>query len=233
MENNLVYKPHAGRGRGGITTDTTTLNNSAGRGRGMNRQPDVIPKQSAQVKFAESKVKHLRKGGGEIWSDPTLDDWDTNDHRIFCGNLGNEVTDELLGNAFRQYKSFQRARVIRDKRTGKGKGYGFVSFSDPHDMLKATKEMDRQYVGNRPIKVTRSKWKDREVGSQMSTAERFSMAVVPDESRRLPKFKTIKPVTGGRKCKYYFFNHLVLAKAIPPALAASGVRRGCTRAVPF
>ena len=26
----------------------------------------------------------------------------TDDYRIFCGDLGNEVTDEVLGNAFRR-----------------------------------------------------------------------------------------------------------------------------------
>lgn len=44
--------------------------------------------------------------------------------RVFCGDLGNEVTDEVLASAFRKYKSFDKARVVRDKRTGKTKGYG-------------------------------------------------------------------------------------------------------------
>lgn len=35
------------------------------------------------------------------------------DFRIFVGDLGNEVTDNMLANAFKQYPSFQKARVIR------------------------------------------------------------------------------------------------------------------------
>ncbi|KAE9619052.1 putative RNA recognition motif domain-containing protein [Lupinus albus] len=51
--------------------------------------------------------------------------------------------------------------VVRDKRTGKTKGYGFVSFASPSDLAAALKEMNGKYVGNRPIKLRKSKWKER------------------------------------------------------------------------
>jgi RNA recognition motif-containing protein len=57
------------------------------------------------------------------------------------GNLGNEVTDDGLKRAFTQYKSLSKARVVRDKRNMKSKGYGFVSFLEPQDFLRAMKEM--------------------------------------------------------------------------------------------
>jgi len=41
--------------------------------------------------------------------------------------MGNEVNDDVLATAFKKYSSFVKARVVRDKRTGKSKGYGFVS----------------------------------------------------------------------------------------------------------
>nr|VDC94290.1 unnamed protein product [Brassica oleracea] len=53
------------------------------------------------------------------------------------------------------------AKVIRDKRTGKTKGYGFVSFLNPADLAAALKEMNGKYVGNRPIKLRKSSWKER------------------------------------------------------------------------
>ncbi|XP_028172069.1 RNA-binding protein 42-like [Ostrinia furnacalis] len=80
---------------------------------------------------------------------------------MFCGDLGNDVTDELLIRTFSKYTSFQRAKVIRDKRTNKSKGFGFVSFKDPGDFIKAMKEMDGRYVGSRPIKLRKSTWKNR------------------------------------------------------------------------
>ena len=33
-------------------------------------------------------------------------------------------------------------QVIRDKRTGKTKGYGFVSFTDVDDFMRAIREMN-------------------------------------------------------------------------------------------
>lgn len=80
--------------------------------------------------------------------------------------MGNEVTDDLLGKAFQKYKSFIKARVVRDKRSQKTKGYGFVSFKDPVDFVKAMKEMNGKYIGNRPVKLRKSNWKDRNMDTR-------------------------------------------------------------------
>jgi RNA recognition motif-containing protein len=112
-------------------------------------------------KFQKKRWKVLRKSAGEVWEDPTLEEWPENDYRIFCGDLGNEVSDDILTNAFRKYSSFIKARVIRDKRTCKSRGYGFVSFGDANDYIKAMRELNGKYVGNRPIRLQRSTWKDR------------------------------------------------------------------------
>ncbi|GMP68075.1 hypothetical protein CsSME_00027814 [Camellia sinensis var. sinensis] len=83
------------------------------------------------------------------------------DYRLFCGDLGNEVNDDVLSKAFSRFPSFNMARVVRDKRTGKTKGYGFVSFANPLDLAAALKEMNGKYVGNRPIKLRKSNWRER------------------------------------------------------------------------
>ncbi|ELU16602.1 hypothetical protein CAPTEDRAFT_170084 [Capitella teleta] len=107
------------------------------------------------------KKKFVRTAAGTVWEDPTLNDWDPSDFRMFCGDLGNEVTDELLTRTFGRYPSFMKAKVVRDKRTNKTRGYGFVSFRDPNDFVKAMREMNGKYVGNRPIKLRKSSWQDR------------------------------------------------------------------------
>ncbi|KAK4467324.1 hypothetical protein MN116_008938 [Schistosoma mekongi] len=88
------------------------------------------------------KKKYIRTAAGATWEDPTLVEWDPNDFRLFCGDLGNEVTDDTLARAFNRYPSFQKAKVVRDKRTSKSRGYGFVSFSDPGDFTRAMREMN-------------------------------------------------------------------------------------------
>ena len=66
----------------------------------------------------------------------------TGDYRIFCGDLGNDVTDEVLARVFGKFPSFQKAKVVRDKRSNKTKGFGFVSFKDPADFTRAMKELN-------------------------------------------------------------------------------------------
>lgn len=64
------------------------------------------------------------------------------DFRMFCGDLGNEVTDEILTRAFSKYPSFVKAKVVRDKRSKKTKGFGFASFRDPNDFVRCMREMN-------------------------------------------------------------------------------------------
>ncbi|XP_046889147.1 RNA-binding protein 42 [Hypomesus transpacificus] len=109
----------------------------------------------------EKMKKCIRTAAGTSWEDQSLLDWDSDDFRIFCGDLGNEVNDDILARAFSRYPSFLKAKVVRDKRTGKTKGYGFVSFKDPNDYVRAMREMNGKYVGSRPIKLRKSMWKDR------------------------------------------------------------------------
>uniref|UniRef100_A0A667YEQ6 RNA-binding protein 42 n=1 Tax=Myripristis murdjan TaxID=586833 RepID=A0A667YEQ6_9TELE len=112
---------------------------------------------------AEKVKKCIRTAAGMCWEDQSLLEWDSDDFRIFCGDLGNEVNDDILARAFSRYPSFLKAKVVRDKRTGKTKGYGFVSFKDPNDYVRAMREMNGKYVGSRPIKLRKSMWKDRNI----------------------------------------------------------------------
>ncbi|MCJ1426455.1 hypothetical protein MMC29_004358, partial [Sticta canariensis] len=86
---------------------------------------------AAVITGADGKQKTVvRSGGGQTWQDPSLLEWDPAHFRLFVGNLAGEVTDESLLKAFAKFPSVHKARVVRDKRTTKSKGYGFVSFVD-------------------------------------------------------------------------------------------------------
>ncbi|CAJ0963657.1 unnamed protein product, partial [Mesorhabditis belari] len=127
----------------------------------MSRKRDIARREAMMSKAVGKKF--VRQAGGQTWEDPSLADWDQNDFRIFCGDLGNEVSDELLAKAFRKYPSFLKAKVIRDGRSNKSKGFGFVSFKSQEDYVRAMREMDGKYVGNRPIKLRKSNWQDRQI----------------------------------------------------------------------
>ncbi|KAG8009742.1 RNA-binding protein 42, partial [Nibea albiflora] len=110
--------------------------------------PHTEPVESATEDKKKAKVEKVKKcirtAAGTSWEDPSLLEWDSDDFRIFCGDLGNEVNDDILARAFSRYPSFLKAKVVRDKRTGKTKGYGFVSFKDPNDYVRAMREMNGQ-----------------------------------------------------------------------------------------
>lgn len=109
------------------------------------------------VNGADGKQKTVvRSGGGETWQDSSLLEWDPAHFRIFVGNLAGEVTDDSLAKAFGKYDSVQKARVIRDKRTTKSKGFGFVSFSDGDQYFQAVKDMQGKYIGSHPVLLKRS-----------------------------------------------------------------------------
>ncbi|KAM3524417.1 hypothetical protein NHJ13051_004538 [Beauveria bassiana] len=114
----------------------------------------VVPEMSvAQANPDKTVVRH---GGGKKWTDESLLEWDPSHLRLFVGNLGGETTDDALLKAFSRWGSVQKARVIRDKRTSKSKGYGFVSFSDADDFFQAAKEMNNKYIQNRPVVVRKA-----------------------------------------------------------------------------
>lgn len=105
----------------------------------------------------EKKKTVYREGGGKKWTDDSLLEWDPSHLRLFVGNLAGEVTDESLLKAFARWGSVQKAKVVRDKRTTKSKGYGFVSFSDPDDFFQAAKEMNGKYIQSHPVVVHKAK----------------------------------------------------------------------------
>ncbi|GAA6047761.1 hypothetical protein JCM3770_001765 [Rhodotorula araucariae] len=104
----------------------------------------------------KARTTVLRKGGGEVWEDQSLLEWDPKHFRLFIGDLDPAISDDLFQQAFAKWPSFVKSKVIRDKYTNKGKGFGFVSYSDPEDFLKAWKEMNGKYVGTRPVTIKKA-----------------------------------------------------------------------------
>lgn len=108
-----------------------------------------------KLQRGETRQTVLRRAAGKLWEDQTLLDWDPTHKRLFVGDLGGDVSDEILHNAFSRFPSLSKAKVIRAK-DGKPKGYGFVSFADPTDFLQAWKQVDGKYIGSRPCRIKKA-----------------------------------------------------------------------------
>lgn len=123
-------------------------------GKPMEQLPKVeIPTVNAN---SDKKRTVVREGGGKKWTDDSLLEWDPSHLRLFVGNLAGETTDDSLLKAFSRWKSVQKARVVREKRTTKSKGFGFVSFSDADDFFQAAKEMNGKYIQSHPVVVRKA-----------------------------------------------------------------------------
>lgn len=72
-----------------------------------------VSNPAKKPKDGETKKRKpaARQAAGEKWFDPTLAEWDESDFRIFVGDLGNEVNDDILSKAFAKYPTFQKAKV--------------------------------------------------------------------------------------------------------------------------
>jgi hypothetical protein len=133
------------------------------RGKGENpnttqvgARPGVANPADGKVANPEKEVTVIRQGGGQTWEDKSLLEWDPSQFRIMVGNLAGEVTDDSLAKAFASY-GVAKARVVRDKRTTKSKGYGFVAFTDGEQGFKAARDMTGKYIGSHPVTIQRSK----------------------------------------------------------------------------
>lgn len=131
--------------------------------------PFTVGKQK-EIKSAQKTSKRSVVGRSDIsclhiihFLNATLADWNEKDFRLFVGNLGREVTTEILSNLFRmKYPSFTMGRVVESKVHKGSAGYGFVAFSNALEGVKAMKEMNGKLCGSRPMKIQRSEWMKKE-----------------------------------------------------------------------
>ncbi|KAI8840374.1 RNA-binding protein 34-like protein [Chytriomyces cf. hyalinus JEL632] len=81
---------------------------------------------------------------------------DTTDSKksVFLGNLSFDIADEALWEFFKDCGEVQTVRVVRDKRTNIGKGFGYVQFTERHAVQIALK-MDGQELAGRKLRVTK------------------------------------------------------------------------------
>ncbi len=73
--------------------------------------------------------------------------------KLFVGNLPYSMTDEDLEQAFAEYGSVESAVVIRDRETGRSRGFGFVEMASSEEAEAAQKALDGSDVNGRPLRV--------------------------------------------------------------------------------
>ncbi|RPD63722.1 hypothetical protein L227DRAFT_466385, partial [Lentinus tigrinus ALCF2SS1-6] len=68
-------------------------------------------------------------------------------------NLSWNTTDDTLRNAFSSYGQILDSIVMRDRDTGRSRGFGFVTFSSGAEAQNAIASLNEQELDGRRIKV--------------------------------------------------------------------------------
>ncbi len=76
--------------------------------------------------------------------------------KLHIGNLPFSVDDEEFKNLFSEYNS-EEATLIKDKFSGRSKGFGFVTISDDEVAKKAISDLNGKDVQGRELKVSEAK----------------------------------------------------------------------------
>ena len=84
--------------------------------------------------------------------------------KLYVGNLPYSVTEEGLESLFAQFGPVEDIVLIKDRETGRAKGFGFVEFETQADAEKAL-ELDGKDFEGRPLKVNIAKPKESKGGS--------------------------------------------------------------------
>jgi len=76
--------------------------------------------------------------------------------KLFVGGLSWGTDDNSLRSKFEEFGVVEDAIVIRDRDTGRSRGFGFVTFSSDAEATDAISAMDNQEFDGRTIKVDRA-----------------------------------------------------------------------------
>ncbi len=75
---------------------------------------------------------------------------------IYVGNLSWSMTDEDLSNLFTQYGAVTSGKILKDKMSGRSKGFGFVEMEDDEAAKTAIANLNETEVQGRKLIVNES-----------------------------------------------------------------------------
>lgn len=79
------------------------------------------------------------------------------DTKLYVGNLSYETTEDDLRSLFTTAGTVTSVALIKDRDSGRSKGFAFVEMSSQNEAEQAIKNLDGKIVGNREIKVNKAR----------------------------------------------------------------------------
>jgi RNA recognition motif-containing protein len=82
--------------------------------------------------------------------------------KLYVGNLSFDMVDEELQEAFSSFGEILSANIVRDRDSGRSRGFGFVEFADVESAQNAKEAMNGKEVKGRALRVDNAKEQRRE-----------------------------------------------------------------------
>lgn len=76
---------------------------------------------------------------------------------IYVGNLSHAATEEDLREAFEQFGAVSGVNIIKDRETGRPRGFAFVEMPDGTEAANAIKEMNLKEIKGRSVTVNEAR----------------------------------------------------------------------------
>lgn len=80
---------------------------------------------------------------------------------IYVGNLNYNLSEEELQGIFEEYGAVSSVKIIKDRETGRAKGFGFVEMEDDSEGQNAIDELNGVEIQGRAMKVNQAKPQER------------------------------------------------------------------------
>ncbi len=76
---------------------------------------------------------------------------------IYVGNLSYTTTEDDLRQAFAQYGKVSGVNIVKDRDTGRPRGFAFVEMADGKEATTAIKELNLREISGRSITVNEAR----------------------------------------------------------------------------
>ena len=79
---------------------------------------------------------------------------------LFVGNMSFQMTESELSDLFKPFGQVTRVNLVKDRETGRARGFAFVEMPNDEEAAKAIAGLDGKPVGGRNLKVNEARPKD-------------------------------------------------------------------------
>jgi cold-inducible RNA-binding protein len=75
---------------------------------------------------------------------------------IYVGNINYSLGEADIQKIFEVLGTVESVKIIRDKRTGRSKGFAFIEMTDKKEAMEAIKTLDGKEVAGRNLRVLKA-----------------------------------------------------------------------------